>query len=266
MKKISSQGISMIQLIITVAVILIIGASVFVWIDPTARINVAKDKKRQEAVMVLSAAISDYTKNNGGALPVLGVITTGKKVLCTVQGGGNLSCDGSSLPCLRIADQDFYNDYLPQLPIDPDKTANTDTGYYVKKTSDNKLVVGACTNGGSTAIANTSTIDINCSAYAGGHCWILDDALNQNCNTACADVGLRCVSGVSYGPDVDSGGSAYCALAKNLSSGCSSSCSEATSGYPPYTSDDWADCWTQDTVVLCNQAPGASRFAICPCQ
>lgn len=266
MAKKQQTGFTMVQLIMTVSIILIVGVSVLLWIDPVARINTAKDTRRQQDISVLSLAISDYTRDHNGALPILGAVTSGKKVLCTSQSGSNLSCDGSSLPCIRIADQDFYTNYLKDLPIDPDKTSNTDTGYYLKKGATGQLVIGACTNGSGQKVVSTSTAMVTCDAYAGGNCWIIDDSYNQTCNAACADVGLRCVSGVSYGPDVDSGDSNYCALGKALSGDCSQSCSLATSGYPPYTSDDWADCWTQTTVVFCGQSPGANKFAICPCQ
>lgn len=252
-------------MIITVLVITVLVTAAFFWLDPLARIGTAKDERRRGDVNLISRAISDYVKDNKGALPVLGAVTTDKKTLCKEQGGTSLSCGGDSQVCIRIADPDFYSNYLGDLPLDPDKTANTDTGYYLQKDSDGNLVVGACSTYGSGTITATSGVKVTCDGYAGGYCWVADDADSHDCDTACSDVGLTCVSGVTYGPDTNSGGSDYCALNLALGGTCDD-CYTAASGDAPSISDDGVDCYIQTEVVPCDDVSDSFKFPVCPCE
>ena len=259
----NKQGFTMVELIVVVAVLLVLSAATFSWIDPLARVGEAKNKKRIEDINVVSAALANYAAAHEGVLPVLGSINTNKKVLCASQSGSNLSCAGDSQLCLSV-DDDFYK-YLGTLPYDPDKTSNTDTGYYLQKDADNNLIVGACATYNSEVITKKPGLKVSCSAYGGGYCWYLGASLNVDCNTICAANNLACVKNVMYGPDRNNSGTAFCHLNKDLTSGCGSSCVAATTSTPPYASSDYTSCAIQTGAVTCNQAPGAAKYAICAC-
>lgn len=252
-------GFSLLSLMITVVLIVILSTLVFLWIDPLAQTGAAKDNARVQAVNVLAVAIKQYSNEHSGALPVLGSITTSsKKVLCSTQSGASVDCGLSSEACLRIADPDFYT-YIHQLPIDPDKTSEQDTGYYLQKDNvTGQLIVGVC-NPYDTAINKTFGLKVSCDAYAGGYCWKISDTASQNCNSVCSANGLTCVESVSYGPDVD------CALNLGLatsSTACDTSCSSGSivGNYPSATS-----CYYNTGPVSCT-ATVTSYLNICPCQ
>ncbi|NTW45160.1 MAG: hypothetical protein HGB14_12205 [Anaerolineaceae bacterium] len=100
------------NLIVTVAIIAVLATAAFVWIDPIARIGEASDKKRAQDIAILKNSLAQYANENKGALPVLGAITTAKKVICSTQTGSNLTCDGENQLCLTIDDSDFLNKFI----------------------------------------------------------------------------------------------------------------------------------------------------------
>lgn len=255
---------NLINLIVTVAVIAVLATAAFVWIDPIARIGVASDRKRAQDIAILKNALAQYTSENKGALPVLGAITANKKVICSTQTGSNLTCDGETQLCLTIDDSDFLNKFITAIPVDPDKTSTADTGYFLKKDSDNKLVIGACSQYGTNPVVATTTIFANCSAYGGGYCWNLSD-YNQTCDTYCNSIDKECVDFVSYGP---SAGDSDCVL--NLAfgdcDGGSSCTAHSNNNAPAKMLDDYSDCYYQSNPVNCSVAGGAGYYNICPCQ
>ncbi|MFA5126801.1 MAG: prepilin-type N-terminal cleavage/methylation domain-containing protein [Patescibacteria group bacterium] len=257
-------GFSLAEIVIVVAILAILGAVIFYWVDPAAKVGTARDKKRQHDVLVISGALSDYVQKHKGALPVLGAVTTNKKVLCSSQSGSNLTCDGTSQLCLVVDDQNFYDKYLSALPVDPEKTDTTDTGYYLQKDSDGNLVVGACTYTDS-AISTKPGIRVSCTAYAGGHCWYAGIA-GQTCDTVCAAQSLVCSSGATYGPDVYTGNHPFCVLNKALGATCGTNCQAGTSDYPPSYTSDGLSCWTQSSAIACDSIRDAGDINACPCE
>jgi len=255
-------GFTLVQLIVTMAVLLVLAAAVFSWVDPLARVGEAKNKRRIQDLNLLATALSNYAGDHNGVLPVLGTISTSKKVLCSSQGGSNLSCAGDSQLCLTV--DDGFDKYLGALPIDPDKSSAADTGYYLQKDASNNLIIGSCSSYNSETISNNPRLKVSCSAYGGGYCWYLGATLNVDCDTVCAANNLSCVKNITYGPDKNAGGTAFCRLNKDLAGDCSSTCVSASAGSPPYASGS-ADCGIQTGTVTCNQSPGALNYAICAC-
>jgi len=164
------RGISLISLMVTVVLVVVLSTLVFLWIDPLAQTGSAKDKVRLQAVNILMVAIKDYSNDHNGSLPFTGIISTSSKiVLCTSPGVVMPSCDSDTSQCLRVDDDDFYK-YLYELPVDPNKSSQQDTGYYAQKDeTTGQLIVGACDTYGS-AITKMSGLKVSCYAYAEGTC------------------------------------------------------------------------------------------------
>jgi len=266
-EKNNNQGFSMLGLIIVVLIVAVLGTAVFLWLDPAVRVGGAKDQRRTQDVLLIANAISDYVSDHKGALPVLGSVTTDKKTLCTVQGGSNISCGGDSLPCLRIADEDFYNKYLGELPIDPNKTDNTDTGYYLQKNSNGMLVVGACSTYGNDAVTKTTAVKVNCDAYAGGYCWYLGAVAGAHCDAVCASNNLICVEKAKYASDVDANGDGFCALNRALAGNemiCGSGCALTTTESPG-NYDGASTCIYREYPIDCDEKD-VNYFNLCPCE
>ncbi|MFA6253068.1 MAG: type II secretion system protein [Patescibacteria group bacterium] len=251
-----SQGFTMLELVIVVSIILVLGAAVTIWIDPVTRIGDAKDAKRRDDVMVLSAAFTDYAQSHKGALPILGEVTTEKKVICNTQSGVKLTCDGSTEYCLKIDDTNFFTKNITNLPIDPDKSSDSDTGYYIKKDANDNISIGACTHS-INYVYDRPQLRATCDAYGGGYCWYGGGESSASCDVICAANSLTCV--VAYTADTlcligDTGSADYT---------CSEGCSAGASGKAPGWADD-NSCAYQLNALNCSGSNDV--YAVCPCQ
>lgn len=266
-KMLNNRGVTLIGLIMVVLLIAILSAAVLIWIDPGAIVGNAEDSKREQDVLAIANAISEYVNDHKGALPVLGSVTTDKKTLCFEQGGSTISCGGSTEYCLRIADEDFYNKYLRELPIDPDKTSNTDTGYYLQKDSNGFLVVGACSVTGSSAVTKTTSVKVTCDAYAGGYCWYLSASAGSHCDAVCASNDKICVEKAQYASDVDINGTGFCALNRDIVDNqyiCGSGCAVTTADSPG-NYNGASTCMYREYPLDCD-SKNVNYFHLCPCE
>ncbi|PWB38369.1 MAG: hypothetical protein C3F02_04320 [Parcubacteria group bacterium] len=136
------KGFTLASLVVTIALVVILSALVFIWIDPIAKVRAAKDAVRQNDVLTINLAMVKYANDHNGSLPLSATLTTAKKVLCSTA--ANIDCDGETEACLIISDNDFFQGYLGTLPVDPDLTSTANTGYYMKKDSGGNLQIGSC--------------------------------------------------------------------------------------------------------------------------
>src|SRR3989339_566952 len=144
----NKQAFTLIQLIVSLSIILILAAIVLFGEDAISRRGKAKDVRRSQDVMALGQAVELYQNDNNVLPPdlaaAINIGTNQKFVLCSAA--INRTCDGQIRSCLVLDDKDFLNGYLKgSLPIDPEKTATTDTGYYIARNGD-QMVFGACSS------------------------------------------------------------------------------------------------------------------------
>lgn len=251
-------GLSLLELIVVLGIAVVLGTALFFWIDPVEQVGKAEDKRRQQDVLNIAKAFADYARDHKGALPILGQVNTAKKVLCTTQSGSTLACGASTEYCLKIDDQEFFDKYLGKLPLDPDKTSDTDTGYYLLRDANNNLTFGAC-DYSVAEVTYKPALQATCDVYAGGYCWYSVENWNANCNTICSANNKACVANATYGPDT------LCLLNDLLNApyGCTTDCGPSTAGEPPFWSDD-DSCGYAAAVFSCSQTSGF--IPICPCQ
>ncbi len=135
----NNKAFTLIELIIVIAIIGVVAASIFVAINPAKRLGKAKDAQRLTEANNIEEAIDRYTADNralpaslaslSNYIPYMITITTNTNLLTCqeVLGGINQVNIGTEL-----------SDYLPSLPIDPSITseATSGTGYYLVKTND----------------------------------------------------------------------------------------------------------------------------------
>jgi len=154
----NNKAFTLMQLIVGVAVILILAASVLLIQNPPSRQGTAKDVRRSQDVIALGKAVELY-QNDNDALPsdLASAVTidAGEKyVLCS--SASSLTCDGQTLDCLVINDVDFLSGYLTgALPVDPEKTDTSDTGYYIARNGD-QMVFGSCESYSGNTISYTA--------------------------------------------------------------------------------------------------------------
>jgi prepilin-type N-terminal cleavage/methylation domain-containing protein len=160
-----SVGFTLIELLIVIVVISLIATAAFAALNPTKRIGDSNDGRRKADLISLSKAIELYTADYGYAPTQLAsnAIASGQKyVLCT--SAATLTCGGQSNPCLVVSDSNFLGTYLSTLPIDPSKSATTDTGYYITRSNTNSLVLGACSSYNTSAPVQIAS-RVNLPAY-----------------------------------------------------------------------------------------------------
>lgn len=139
-------GFTLIQMVVTVAVLAIIVGTVMYNEDPEKRIGKGRDAQRIVELDAITSAIANYQLEYHTLPPDLAIASLGigeKRVLCS--SAAQLTCDGQTKDCIVVDDPNFLGKHLPILPVDPGKTGTSDTGYYVTRADNNiGLVVGAC--------------------------------------------------------------------------------------------------------------------------
>lgn len=258
MKIIKDQkGFSLLELLIVLGVLIILGTAAFYWVDPVAQVGKAEDKRRQNDILNIADAFTSYARDHKGALPILGQVDSSKKVLCSVQPGTQITCGASTEYCLPISDQNFFDKYLGKLPIDPDKSSDVDTGYYILADANNNITFGSCSYSVAPVEYKARLIDA-CATYAGGYCWYGREVWSESCDTVCSANNKACPNGVSYNED------ALCILNDLFNDPYTcTECAVGSNGYPPAWADDDSCGYTTSTID-CAQASGA--IPVCPCQ
>ena len=147
-------GFTIVNLVMAIGVLVVIAASVLVVVNPTKRIGQTKDARRLADITAIARAVEAYEIDNHQIPSDLAAATSlsvGEKfVLC--GSSGSLTCDGQTYDCLVVDDSDFLGVYLPELPVDPDKSSSADSGYYVTRQADNNMVFGVCDSYDNTEI------------------------------------------------------------------------------------------------------------------
>lgn len=271
----NQQGLSYIGLLLGVVLLALLSALTYLWIDPVARYNTGEDTRRIHDVNIIAAALTEYTQDNQGALPFSETVTSStKKVLCSEA--GVINCVGVASNCIPILDTSFYDDYLSQLPVDPDKTSTIDTGYYLQySATSSQMIVGSCSYNDSEIMVQPPIL-INDNVYyipSGGrapcggtdyadHCWYYANATNKNCDTVCSDNGLTCESGVTYAPT-------DCTLNLMFTGSCGIACFAANdptyANWAPSNNGALAICAYRTDPVGCSTA-NVGYYNICPCE
>jgi type IV pilus assembly protein PilA len=153
------KGFTLIELLIVIAIIGILAAIVLVAVDPAKRLGQARDASRSGEVNSLLNAILNYTVDNGGSLPPAIASVTAAQI-GTSSTICNLSCDAlthigiTSTPvaCADLTSA-LVDKYIASLPIDPKNSDATGTnqftalrtGFYMQKSPNGRITVGACT-------------------------------------------------------------------------------------------------------------------------
>ena len=140
-------GFTLVELIITIAIVSLIAIAVFIATNPAKRIGETQDSRRWSDLVSIARAIELYTADYGDVPSDFSTSTVGvndKVVLCS--SGSTLTCDGQTKGCLVVDDTDFLGVYLNNIPVDPSKSADTDTGYYLTRKSSGLISFGACSD------------------------------------------------------------------------------------------------------------------------
>ena len=140
-KQPATAGFTLIEILIVIGIIAILAAIVLVAVNPAKQFAKANNAQRASNINAILNAISQYTVDSKGVLPILIPLTTAKPIS---SGSANANI------CL-----DLVPDYLPALPADPKQadqsisktdcgpTSTYTTGYNISKDTDGRVTITA---------------------------------------------------------------------------------------------------------------------------
>lgn len=156
----NKSGFSVTEFIIAVAVMGILAAILIVLLKPSIRVGEGLDAQRRQDLQTIAKALEYYAADHNGNLPSFfssSTVGVGQKSpICSTA--GTKSCGDQTRACIVVNSPDFIGVYLASLPIDPDKTDATDSGYFLTRTDENTLALGVCKPYDSRGVMFNSTL------------------------------------------------------------------------------------------------------------
>lgn len=129
----SKKGFTLIEILLTIAVIAILAGIVIVAVNPFKQLMDARNTQRSADVTTILNAIYQYTVDEGGNLPA--TITSTPTAVCATGG----TCTGLvDLSVLTAGEK-----YLTALPKDPSTGTANSTGYNISKSANGRVTVSA---------------------------------------------------------------------------------------------------------------------------
>jgi type II secretory pathway pseudopilin PulG len=140
----NQKGMSVIELLITVILIVIILTAVTVIINPIKRKAQSEDYRRFNDVRLIATSIKDYMYYNYGSIIVCGNLSR------PIPQNSEWYCIGSG-PCMESTQkacdisEDLVPNYLAAIPKDPtDNNLPSDSGYAIMRDKDSGMIfIGA---------------------------------------------------------------------------------------------------------------------------
>jgi len=158
-KILKTNGFTLIELIIVVAIIALLASAGFVAINPGKRSGDANNAKRWSDVTAIADAYSAYLVDNAGTAPTS--TTAGVTYSITSSTGGttfavceNATGNPTTTTALVNLEGLVAGGYIGAIPLDPTYTGTDgyNTGYYFYRETGGKLVIGSCESYNSTNI------------------------------------------------------------------------------------------------------------------
>lgn len=143
------RGFTLLELIIVIGMLVFLIAGVLVAIDPGRRFAESKNAQRwQETASILNAVLKYQADSDGTHLASVAGLTAGQySIIGTAASGCNSGCTQAGTTQAACADlSGLVDTYIESVPIDPDTTTwdATSTGYYISKSTNGRITIGAC--------------------------------------------------------------------------------------------------------------------------
>ncbi|MDD5626514.1 MAG: prepilin-type N-terminal cleavage/methylation domain-containing protein [Patescibacteria group bacterium] len=127
------KGFTLIEILLVVAAIAILAGIVILAINPSKQLGDTRNAQRRADVNTILNAVYQYTIDNNGIIPA-GITTTLKEVcksaICPIE---------MFHPSVLISNEK----YLVAIPCDPTGSVGDGSGYWIKKTANNRINVVA---------------------------------------------------------------------------------------------------------------------------
>ena len=142
-QKKSKKAFTLIELLIVIAIIAILAATIFVAVDPVKRFAEARNARRRSEIVSILNAVLTYAVDHDGTLP--GGIPTGTAKILGTDATGCTTCIAvpTADTCLNLT-TDLVDTYLAEMPKDPKTGTAGKTDYYIIQSANGRIEVGAC--------------------------------------------------------------------------------------------------------------------------
>ncbi|OIO52458.1 MAG: hypothetical protein AUJ19_01435 [Parcubacteria group bacterium CG1_02_58_44] len=148
------RGFTLIELLVFIAIVAVLGAVIFVTLDPLSRFRDARDSRRSADVNAILSAIrtSQVEGDGSSALLVSGLTADDVYMIGTASAGcddQNAACDTvvtSDASCVDLSDLASAG-YLQSIPVSPEGSVDWSpnaTGYTLSRSDVGTITVRAC--------------------------------------------------------------------------------------------------------------------------
>ncbi len=139
-------GFTLIELIVVVAIIAIIAATVFVALDPGKRLHVSRNSRRWSDVTTVIKAVKLYEADNASLPAAIDAVPATVQMLGSTVTCPPPACTGVTFPGSNctIDLSSTLRSYLKAMPIDPTSGSGAGNTRYYVNASGSVLTVGAC--------------------------------------------------------------------------------------------------------------------------
>ena len=149
MKQSYKQGFTLIELLLIIVIISALSVSIFIALNPAARLADARGSRRQTDVNTILSAVHQYLVENDGSYPS-GMTATAmsETQIGTADSGCAIStgpCNAVTTACIDLSSS--LTPYIKSIPIDPAGSPTytaAKTGYTVQVDAKGIITINAC--------------------------------------------------------------------------------------------------------------------------
>ena len=150
--RLMKKGFTLVELIIVVAILAIVAATVFVALDPAKQFHAARNSTRWADVTTIMEGIKRYEFDNDQYISGIDEDETTVQIIGSNIGPcSSANCAGYQVPSVDCALSTLQTDlrpYMKDVPQDPKTGTDRNTRYFVNQDEYGLISVGACDSEG----------------------------------------------------------------------------------------------------------------------
>lgn len=137
-------GFTLVELIVVIAIITVIAATVFVAVDPAKQLHKARNSSRWSDVTAILEGIKKHQFEHDGELPPIDADHNSVQIIGT-SGSCSSTCAGYAIaPSCTINLSQVLRPYMKDVPTDPVTGTERTTRYFINMDEYGLITVGSC--------------------------------------------------------------------------------------------------------------------------